>query len=39
MEREMEVRPCDVCPVGTQRAYGLAMHARKQNAMAMAVGA
>ena len=39
-EKEMEIRECDVCPVGTSRAYSLAMNHRKQNAMAMAgVGA
>jgi len=31
----LEIRECDVCPVGTSRAYSLAMHHRKQNALAM----
>jgi len=30
--RERTIRPCDVCPVGTNRARSLAMHARRQNA-------
>lgn len=34
-EKELEIRECDVCPVGTSRAYSLAMHHRKQNALAM----
>ena len=36
MQREQYIRPCDVCPMGTQRAYALAMHHRKQNALAVA---
>jgi len=38
-EKELEIRECDCCPVGTSRAYSLAMHHRKQNAMAMEVQA
>ena len=34
-EKELEIRECDVCPVGTRRAYSLAMNHRKRNAMAM----
>ena len=34
-ERELDIRRCDTCPTGTMRARGLAMHHRKQNAMAM----
>ena len=34
-EKEVEIRECDVCPVGTRRAYALAMHHRRQNAVAM----
>ena len=30
--KERTIRPCDVCPVGTNRARSLAMHARRQNA-------
>ena len=31
--RERTIRPCDVCPVGTNRARSLAMHARRVDAM------
>jgi len=31
--RERTIRKCDACPVGTNRARSLAMHARRQNAM------
>ena len=34
-EKELEIREWSVCPVGTRRAYSLAMRHRKQNAMAM----
>ena len=34
--RERTIRPCDVCPVGTNRARSLAMHARRQNAAVFA---
>jgi hypothetical protein len=37
-ERERVIRPCDICPVGTNRARGLAAHARRQNAAAMEMG-
>jgi len=30
---ELEIRRCDVCPVGTNRARSLAMHARRVDAM------
>ena len=34
--KELDIRRCDVCSVGTQRARALATHHRKQNALAMA---
>lgn len=30
--KERTIRPCDVCPVGTNRARQLAAHSRRQNA-------
>jgi len=34
--RERTIRPCDVCPVGTNRARQLAAHSRRQNAAVFA---
>jgi len=31
--KELTIRPCDVCPVGTNRARALATHARRVDAM------
>jgi hypothetical protein len=30
---EIEIRPCDICPVGADRARALAQHVRWQNAV------
>ena len=38
-KRERAIRRCDCCPVGTNRARGLAMHHRRQNAMAVGAAA
>jgi len=37
--RELTIRPCDICPVGTKRARQLAAHSRRQNAMAVGAAA
>jgi hypothetical protein len=36
---ELQVRCCDVCPVGSSRARSLANHAKKVAALEMAFGA
>ena len=36
MQRERDIRSCDVCPVGTDRARMQAANHRRQNALAIA---